>query len=80
MGDFSLTNGSENARQVCMEQNKVGYWLNDDSTRATLHRDTCDYPIIYAIQKPDQWKWFDSKSKATASTVRQIHPCGCCNP
>lgn len=63
-----------------MEQNKGGFWLNDDPTRVTLHRDTCKYPAEYAEQYPDKWTWFCSKLKATASTGRQIHPCGCCNP
>ena len=54
----------------------MGYWLNHDSTRVTLHREDCRHAEKWA--RPPKWERFENEEKAGAFTGRDVHLCHTC--
>ena len=54
----------------------MGYWLNFDSARVTLHTVDCSFAKYWA-QEP-KWKKFDAEEDAHRATCRDVHECAHC--
>ena len=61
----------------------MGYWVNFDTTRVTMHREDCVY-VGFAGERKNprngKWKAFNTKEDIYKSTARGLHECGTCMP